>query len=111
MESILGATQWEELHSIVKNVSELPETNRLGSLWAYDFSLRIGANLGLFPEQVYCHRGVTEGASQLLERSVQEDQLLSISVFPLPVQALASFEIESFLCIGAHSTRNWFRAE
>jgi hypothetical protein len=44
---------------------ELSNVHGLGDLYCYDVALRIGAHQGLYPQRVYLHAGVREGARRL----------------------------------------------
>lgn len=71
--------------------------DKIGELTIYDISHRIGAHLGLKPDQVYLHAGTRVGAKAL--KIKLEKQALSMSQLPKPFHALKPHEIEDCLCI------------
>lgn len=68
-----------------------------GELYIYDTSFRIGAYLGLYPEQIYLHRGTRKGAKALgfdgKKKTIDISELQDM--FP----NLEPYEIEDILCI------------
>jgi hypothetical protein len=74
-----------------------------GPLAVYDTSLRIGANLGVYPKKVYLHRGTSKGYKALIGikrlenncRTIEADKLRDC----LKNRELDPYEIEDFLCI------------
>jgi hypothetical protein len=82
--------------AVDETVSPIPG---IGPLTVYDTALRIGARLGLSPEQVYLHAGTRHGAVALgldLDRSA-----IPISELPKPLDQLSGGEAEDILCIYA----------
>jgi hypothetical protein len=70
---------------------------RRPDLYAYDTALRIGANTGIEPAQVYLHAGTREGAAHLGIGAKQDR--IPPSVFPKQIRVLKPDQIEDFLCI------------
>jgi len=78
------------------SISRIP---RIGPLMVYDTALRIGARLGLSPQQVYLHAGTRHGAEGLgLDRSQTS---ISLYELPPPLNGLTAEEAEDVLCIYA----------
>lgn len=69
----------------------------IGELYNYDTSLRIGAYLGLFPEQVYLHRGVREGARKLGINTRRRS--IPIEEFPIEFRMIDAKDLEDIVCI------------
>lgn len=67
----------------------------IGPLTIYDIAHRIGAYLGLEPQEVYLHAGTLEGAQALGFRS----SMLRKGDLPRAFQRLSAAEIEDCLCI------------
>ena len=86
---------FDELLNLVE--SDLHGIRGLGELYAYDTALRIGAKLGLLPENVYLHAGTRKGAKVL--RLDWKARALEVSAVPNELQELQPREIEDFLCI------------
>ena len=70
----------------------------LGNLWSYDTALRIGFNLGKYPELVYIQAGVRKGVKKVNPK-IKIRRTLDMSVFPDEMQILKPYEAENFLCI------------
>ncbi len=69
----------------------------IGELYVYDTALRIGAKLGLLPDQVYLHAGTRVGARELgLDTRATK---LPMTLLPDEFRELAPWEIEDVLCI------------
>jgi hypothetical protein len=77
------------IESITKN------TDRLGSLTAYDVARRLGAWLDMQPKMVYLHRGTLKGARKLGIKG----EMVSLNDFPPEIQKLGATHAENFLCI------------
>ncbi len=92
---IRNCRSFDQLHQLVdKSVCEI---RGLGELYVYDTSIRVGAHLNLWPEQVYLHAGARKGAKALgfsggVSRVKPRDM-------PVAIQELKPHEIEDFLCI------------
>ncbi len=88
-------TSFAELLDLVEATTDL--IHGLGELYAYDTALRIGAYLGLVPENVYLHAGTRAGARALgfdtKRRSIRLHSL------PQPFHSLEPHEAEDVLCI------------
>ena len=86
---------FEDLRSLVDNTIRV---KGIGDLTIYDFSLRIGAKLGLYPKAVYLHRGAISGAKALGLNYRQKS--IPIKDIPEIISSnLEPYEIEDFLCI------------
>ena len=86
---------FEDLHEKVEAlIRHIPG---VGELMVYDTSLRIGANLGLSPKEVFLHAGTRNGARALgldtKRVSIPPDEL------PIELRDLKPREIEDLLCI------------
>lgn len=77
--------------------SNCSEIEGLGPLYIYDTALRIGAFSKQLPKRVHLQAGALAGA-RVLGLDVKNSPLL-VSEFPRPMQRLAPYEIEDFLCI------------
>ncbi len=84
-----------DLHTLVEK--EIDSIHMIGSLTVYDIAHRIGAKVGLEPEEVYLHRGTAEGAKALLP--VRGRNTLPVSDLPKPFHCLKPYEAEDCLCI------------
>jgi len=86
---------FDELHALVD------ETIRpifgVGELMVYDTALRIGARLGLEPEEVFLHSGTRVGARKLGLDGRRRS--LPLAAFPAQLRRLPAREIEDVLCI------------
>lgn len=90
--------QYRDFASLHKAIAKrLDRCSGVGPLMKYDTALRIGANLGVFPEQVYLHSGTSTGA-KALGFSV-EDSPIERSRLPKEFRSLAPHELEDCLCI------------
>lgn len=98
VERISNAKSWNELFTIAEEIRN--SVYELGHLWSYDFALRVGANLGLYPDEVFLHRGAKEGARRLLHKPRISSRSLPLTDFPDElVKALKHpYVIEGFLC-------------
>jgi hypothetical protein len=93
--SIARAKTFAELHDIIESsIRPLPG---VGELMVYDTALRIGAKLGLSPDDVYVHAGTRVGARALGFRGSRKT--ISPAELPRPLRALRPREIEDVLCI------------
>lgn len=92
---INACKNFDELLSLIESTAG--RVFGIGELYNYDTALRIGAYLGLFPEQVYLHRGVIKGARKLglntKRRSIPLEEL------PIEFHKLTASEAEDILCI------------
>lgn len=89
------AGTFEELFDVVDSVIGVIEG--IGELTVYDTALRIGAKLGLEPENVYLHAGTRVGARNLGVSS--SAKYIPVSSFPNALRKLKAREIEEVLCI------------
>ena len=91
---IVKSKSFSELYDVVSAIKMLP---RIGALAAYDISERIGWFLKLYPNEVYLHAGVREGAAAI-GLSIRS-QILPKASFPKSFQQLSPSEIETILCV------------
>ena len=84
-----------ELHTLVEK--EIGSIRMIGLLAVYDIAHRIGAKVGLEPEEVYLHRGTAEGAKAMLP--VRGRRTLPVGELPKPFHCLKPHEAEDCLCI------------
>ncbi len=90
--------QYRDFASLYKAIANrLDRCSGVGPLMKYDTALRIGANLGVFPERVYLHSGTSAGA-KALGFSVK-DSPIERSRLPKEFRSLAPHELEDCLCI------------
>ncbi len=90
--------QYRDFVSLHEAIADrLGRCSGVGPLMKYDTALRIGANLGVFPEQVYLHSGTSAGA-KALGFSV-EDSPIERSRLPKAFHSLEPHELEDCLCI------------
>lgn len=85
-----------------ENLMKLVETTigripGIGEMAIYDTAHRIGANMGLYPERIYLHRGTRDGAKALGLGSSRA--YLNVSELPREFERLRPREIEDCLCI------------
>lgn len=93
--SITSCGSFDALHSLLSGL--FTPVSGLGQLYLYDTTLRLGAYLKLAPTAVYIHAGTRAGALALgLDVS---SGIIPAAAFPKPIQVLAPYEIEDFLCI------------
>ncbi len=84
------------LQQVHATISPIP---RIGPLMVYDTALRIGARLGLSPDQVYLHAGTRHGAAVL--GFARSRVSISLAELPPPLHRLTAEEAEDILCIYA----------
>lgn len=94
-EDIKLSPSFDDLHNTL--IRLLDPVKGLGELYCYDTALRIGANIGLFPERVYLHAGTRRGVKALGLDS--KASALEVSQFPEWLHQLKAYEIEDVLCI------------
>ena len=88
-------TTFEDIIAIIDEVmSNVP---RLGNLWSYDTTLRIGFHLRIYPTDVYIQAGVVKGYVKLFDEKPRVRKIAK-SEFPL-LSELEAYEIENFLCV------------
>ena len=95
LDDLRGARSFEDLHDVV--AATIGPIRGIGPLTIYDTSLRVGANLGLEPEQVFLHAGTRVGARRLgldVARTA-----VPVEELPQPLWRLRPREIEDVLCI------------
>jgi hypothetical protein len=83
---------FDELHEVVRTT--IGPLRGIGELAVYDIAYRIGAHLGLEPDEVYLHAGTREGARALGlgGATLRKDEL------PKAFHRLSVGEIEDCLC-------------
>ncbi|OFX20381.1 MAG: hypothetical protein A2033_13370 [Bacteroidetes bacterium GWA2_31_9] len=86
---------FEKLIEITNNLTSI---QGLGDLWSYDTALRIGFNLGVYPNKVYVHAGVRKGVKKIAP-NIKIKRKMDLSQFPAEMQTLTHYEAENFLCI------------
>jgi len=82
---------------LVRVESALAGIAGLGELYRYDTAHRIGAALGVEPEEVYLHRGTRAGAVRLGFDGRRRS--LAMSELPRALRILEPHEVEDVLCI------------
>ena len=93
--SLRGCKSFSELHDKVEKV--IGNINDIGALTVYDTAHRIGAYLGIEPQEVYMHTGTREGAKAL--DVDYKAKTLPKGIFPKELRTLKPYEIEDCLCI------------
>ncbi len=88
-----SAKDFETLFDLI----ESQRIDGVGPLTIYDTAVRIGAHLGLCPERVHLHAGVTVGARALNLDTTSGP--LSMDDVPAPLRRLSADDVENFLCI------------
>lgn len=91
-----NATKYRDLMRITDSIAQ--NTNRLGALWSYDTSLRIGFYLNIYPEAVYIQSGVRDGVRKMHANLKRIPRTMSASQFPR-LKELEPYEMENFLCV------------
>ncbi len=83
--------------------SKLTAMPQIGPLASYDTLLRLGAFLGLLPNNVFLQTGSRDGAENLFKAignsSYKLNRYLPVDAFPRELRSLKPWEIEAFLCI------------
>jgi hypothetical protein len=92
---IRNCQDFSNLFTLVE--TELADVYGIGELYVYDTALRIGANLGVFPKEVYLHAGTRVGARKLGLDARKPS--VKMSSLPAPLQTLRPHEVEDVLCI------------
>lgn len=92
---INACKNFDELLSLVESTAG--SVYGIGELYNYDTALRIGAYQGLFPEQVYLHRGVREGARKLGLDTRRRS--IPIEEFPIEFRMIDAKDLEDIVCI------------
>jgi len=93
-ERLRKCTTFIELHDLVDE--KLGGVSGIGPLTVYDIANRLGAHLGLEPEDVYLHSGAAKGARAMGFDTAGE---LLPAAFPVAFKKLRPHEIEDCLCI------------
>lgn len=92
-----------KFYQIINIVEEEAESG-FGELAIYDTSLRIGAFLGVYPEEVYLHAGTLKGAKAIGLQT--QKKKIPLSDIPNGLKSLKVYEIEDFLCIYKNKLKN-----
>jgi hypothetical protein len=92
---VKASKTFADLHGLVKKLAE--GIYRIGELTIYDTAVRIGAKLGLAPQEVYLHAGTRKGAAAF--RIDSSATTIAPTDLPLEFRKLEPFEIEDILCI------------
>jgi hypothetical protein len=95
-----ASADFRVLHDVVER--SIRPIRGIGELAVYDFSLRIGAFLGLSPTMVYLHAGARDGARALGLKGVRLDP----RELPPAFSKLSPAEIEDCLCIYKNELRS-----
>jgi hypothetical protein len=94
MPTLKKCHDFADLHVALETM--LRPVHGLGDLYMYDTATRIGAFLGLEPEQVYLHAGTAVGARAL---GFNGTDVLDPATLPPAFRALKPREVEDCLCI------------
>lgn len=94
-ENVQNSKSFADLLGLVKETSK--DLMHIGELVIYDTALRIGAKLGLYPEEVYLHAGTRKGAA-ILGVDITRESIATTSL-PSAFKDLKPYEIEDVLCI------------
>jgi hypothetical protein len=92
---VKASTTFADLHDLVKHLAE--GVHAIGDLTIYDTALRIGAKLGLPPQEVYLHAGTRKGAAAF--RIDTSAETIAPTDLPREFRKLEPFEIEDILCM------------
>ena len=94
-EDFSGIGDFEQLLQFID--AQIRPIHMIGDLAIYDIAQRIGAYLGIEPDDVYLHAGTKQGATAIgLGRGRNK---LGINEFPEEFRRLSASEIEDCLCI------------
>lgn len=104
---IQGCRSFADLHALVQ--AGIDPIHMVGALTVYDVAHRIGAKLGLDPEDVYLHAGTAEGTRALV--AVLPSDRVDVRDLPPAFRALKPYEIEDCLCIYKKDIRRIVRQE
>lgn len=89
----------DSFESLFASITEVCESIRgCGPLVAFDVALWIGASRGLFPNEVYLHRGARKGAVLLGLDGAKSRRSVPMAALPAALHGLAPYQIETFLC-------------
>ncbi len=98
LKQISQCRSFDELLQCVRSATK--RIHPFGTLAVYDTALRIGANLGKWPEAVYLHAGAMAGYRVLTGgRRVEGRKSVSMGDLPKEVRVLKPHDAENFLCI------------
>lgn len=85
-------------HSLFEYIkSAIGALKGIDELMVYDTALRLGAHLGFYPDRVYLHSGIREGA-KAFHGDASRDFLFKCEL-PPELWELACYEIEGLLCV------------
>lgn len=92
---IRSCQSFRHLHELIKSTAMgIP---KIGKLTVYDTAVRIGAKVGLAPQDVYLHAGTTKGVAAF--RIDTSAEFIEPAELSCEFQKLKPFEIEDVLCI------------
>ncbi len=66
-------------------------------MYWYDTVFRIGISMGVYPQNVYLHRGTRDGAKAL--GIYKGKDVLEMSELPVELRKMKPYQVEDFLCI------------
>jgi hypothetical protein len=97
---IVGNIRSGEMKSFDQLFDRLEELiiKGIGPVTHYDVATRIGAYLGLEPEQLYLHAGVLEGWKLLHKYNQTWPFRIRRIFWPVPLQCLPADQVEDLLC-------------
>ena len=91
---LMQAKNFSTLHTEIEKA--LGHIRGSGPLFVYDTSLRFGAFLNMFPQDVYLHAGAEKGAKRVLLR--RPNPIEPVTNFPGAFAQLNACQIENLLC-------------
>jgi len=94
-DEIAAVESFDDLLNLVEDRTS--SIYRFGVLAVYDTSLRLGANLNVWPEVVYLHAGTRRGCRAL--GVVTKGGTVEMGHLPKPIRSLDPYQAEDFLCI------------
>lgn len=83
IERLKSVNSFKDLYNVVDQI--IGSIKGIGELTTYDTALRIGAKLGLEPQDVYLHAGTREGACKLGIKT--KERYISIEKIPEPLRS------------------------
>jgi len=94
-EAVRACRSFDELHELVASCTR--HIDRFGVLARYDIALRIGAQVGVWPERVYLHAGAKVGCKKL--GIACRGKTIEPADLPGPIGRLPPHNAENFLCV------------
>jgi hypothetical protein len=95
IDEVEGCRTFDELHQLVADCTK--PIRGFGVLARYDVALRIGANLGMWPERVYLHAGTKVGCRKL--GVLCPGKTIELAELPKSIRQLAPHHAENLLCV------------